>query len=766
MNCIIDKIMEQSKKIPKGYRLKPETHSLIKKVQKMIKCNSDEALNMACRNLIKQIKHNLKGDLIMRKLILVILMIFSSMNIFSQWAVQQFNPDYSSVYFVPGTNTGYATGQYTSLIRKSADGGLSWNNLMSGTIETLEDVFFINQNTGWVVGANGTILYTVNGGLNFTTQTSGSTSSLYTVQFLDVNTGYIAALNGKVLKTTNAGTNWSILNTPGSLLFGSFFLNSNIGWVGSNAGAVYLTTNGGSNWTTQTCPGASTINDIYFTDNQTGWSCASGKIFKTTNGGTTWIEQVSGPNSLFSIFFNNSSNGFACGDLGSLIKTTNGGTNWTPITINTSSTLLSISPLDANNIISVGYNGYVLKSTNSGSNWNILNGSSSGGISSIYFSTSSSGYAVNYYGYLFRTSNGGANWNASQLPINNTTDIFFANSSTGWIAGINSVLEGSDIPVTLKTTNSGANWIQYNPPPIFTAIADMCFSGTINGWILGTSSALSSSGTTTNLCITTNGGINWTNPYNFSDFTRDLYFISTTEGWACGDNGKVYKTNNGGINWVQQTTPNSVDLYSIYFLNSTQGYTCGGAGVILGTTNGGATWNLLPSGTSHYLYSIHFGSSTNGICVGEGGTRLRTTNAGATWINSPEAVQLSFNTAFMVSANNAYIGGDYGYIANLGGIVAINGNENEIPLKYNLSQNYPNPFNPETKITYQLPKGSMVKLIVYDLTGRVVNELINKTQSSGNYEVIFNATAISSGIYFYRLETDEFTETKKLILIK
>lgn len=762
--------MEQNKKIPKGYRLKPETHDLIKKVQKVIKGNTDEALNFACKNILKQLKNSTKGDSVMKIFILVLVIAVSSMKVYSQWVVQQFNPDYSSVFFVPGTNTGYSAGQSVGIIRKSIDGGITWSNLTSGTLEIQNDIFFINQNTGWSVGNNGTILYTTNGGASFVSQTSGVTSTLFSVQFLDANIGYIATGSlGRVLKTTNAGTNWALVTSAGSSgLYASHFMTPNFGWVASLNGAVYLTVNGGTNWTAQTCTGASTINDIYFIDNQTGWCCASEKIFTTTNGGTAWVEQVSGTsNSLFSIFFYNSSNGIACGDLGSILRTTNGGTNWTPISSNTSATLLSISSLDANNILISGSNGYLLKSNNSGGNWNILYGSSSSNISSIYFISTSSGYALNHSGYLYRTSNGGINWNAALLPISNATDITFANASTGWIAGIFSALEtGNDIPITLKTTNSGVNWTQYNPPAIFTSVVDMNFSGALNGWILGTSAALNSSGTTTNLCVTTNGGINWANPYNFNGIIIDLYFVSTTEGWACGDDGKVFKTNNGGSNWVQQTTPNNSDLYSIFFLNSSQGYACGGSGTIISTTNGGTTWNLLPSGTSLYLQSIHFGSATNGICVGELGVRLRTTNSGASWINSPESVQLQLNSAFMVSANNAYVAGDYGYISNFGGIVPIATNQNTVPSDFSLFQNYPNPFNPETRIKYQLPKNSIVKLSVFDITGRIVVELVNNSQNAGSYEIYFNASDLASGLYFYKLETNEFMETKKMIVIK
>ncbi len=91
---------------------------------------------------------------------------------------------------------------------------------------------------------------------------------------------------------------------------------------------------------------------------------------------------------------------------------------------------------------------------------------------------------------------------------------------------------------------------------------------------------------------------------------------------------------------------------------------------------------------------------------------------------------------------------------------------NSLPTEYSLSQNYPNPFNPSTTIKYSIPKRSNVTLKVFDVLGSEVNTLVNKEQPQGNYEVEFDGTELSSGIYFYRLKAGEFIETKKMLLIK
>ena len=91
-----------------------------------------------------------------------------------------------------------------------------------------------------------------------------------------------------------------------------------------------------------------------------------------------------------------------------------------------------------------------------------------------------------------------------------------------------------------------------------------------------------------------------------------------------------------------------------------------------------------------------------------------------------------------------------------------------IPEKFLLAQNYPNPFNPNTKINFSLPSNSAVSLQIFDIEGREVAELINDRRDAGNYEINFDAAkyGLSSGMYFYTLTSDKFSETKKMILVK
>ena len=92
--------------------------------------------------------------------------------------------------------------------------------------------------------------------------------------------------------------------------------------------------------------------------------------------------------------------------------------------------------------------------------------------------------------------------------------------------------------------------------------------------------------------------------------------------------------------------------------------------------------------------------------------------------------------------------------------------QTSVPDAYSISQNYPNPFNPITTIKYQIPELSFVTLKVYDVLGNEITTLLNEEKPVGSYQIEFDATILSSGVYFYKLQAGNFVKTKKMILLK
>lgn len=144
--------------------------------------------------------------------------------------------------------------------------------------------------------------------------------------------------------------------------------------------------------------------------------------------------------------------------------------------------------------------------------------------------------------------------------------------------------------------------------------------------------------------------------------------------------------------------------------------------------------------------------------------------------DSPHGIFESPHSIFLDDSNSVIIGGDYTDSTNGANFFAMKikqksgtgvmPSDNNIPSQYILSQNYPNPFNPNTTIDISIPEYGFVKVEIYDALGRKVKELLNKELSAGNYSVDFNASDLSSGVYYYRLSTKEFIQMKKAVLLK
>ncbi len=165
---------------------------------------------------------------------------------------------------------------------------------------------------------------------------------------------------------------------------------------------------------------------------------------------------------------------------------------------------------------------------------------------------------------------------------------------------------------------------------------------------------------------------------------------------------------------------------------------------------------------------------------GRAGDIIKTTNGGIIWIhessrnNLPTIMWSGLNAFCFINSTIAFIAGENGIILeNTSTInpIGIDPLNNNIPNNFSLLQNYPNPFNPSTKIKFDIPvnvKSQManVKLIIYDVLGREIATLVNEQLKPGSYKAEWDGSNFASGIYFYSLQTEQFAQTKKMLLIK
>jgi len=159
--------------------------------------------------------------------------------------------------------------------------------------------------------------------------------------------------------------------------------------------------------------------------------------------------------------------------------------------------------------------------------------------------------------------------------------------------------------------------------------------------------------------------------------------------------------------------------------------------------------------------NIFTGTQSDGVFI--------STNNGTNWTQRNEGFPANIIVYTVVISNNYIFAGTNNagvYRRPLGELVGIQPISNEIPNQFSLSQNYPNPFNPNTIIRFKIKDSRLTTLKVFDVLGREVETLVNEQLKPGTYEVDFDGSKFSSGVYFYKFVAGEFVETKKMMLVK
>jgi len=203
-----------------------------------------------------------------------------------------------------------------------------------------------------------------------------------------------------------------------------------------------------------------------------------------------------------------------------------------------------------------------------------------------------------------------------------------------------------------------------------------------------------------------------------------------------GFNG-VYLSTNNGITWTQTA------------LNNRMVY-----GLAISGNNPEDSGQVIFAGTNDY-----------GVYL--------SANNGQNWIQKNQGFPNIIDVYSFLIANNYIFAGILGHSVwrrELAEIIGIQNISTEIPSAYPLEQNYPNPFNSITNVKFQLKSGMLnggnAKIIVFDILGKEIATLVNEKLQPGTYQVNFDGSSLTSGVYFYRLTTDNFTETKRMILSK
>ncbi len=713
-----------------------------------------------------------------------------------------------SIFFVDNF-TGWTCGS-SGTIWKTTDGCTSWIPQTQSSSFSFEKIIFINPNNGIVIGLNGIAFKTTNSGTNWIQQSTGVTNNLYDIAYIAPNTFWAVGVT-RILKSTDNGNTWLFQTNPSpSSTYNSIHMvDANTGYIVGNSGILLKTTNGGGP-TVLPCF-TKVVNGIIVNDNSWSQGCAWGDydsdgdqdlvVVSYNNGcptctypfllyrndGGTFTKILTGPiateiNRGFGCSWGDYDNDgrldlFVAASMGSpnnLLYHNEGGGNFTKITsgsiVNDGGNSVGCAWIDYDRdgwldmfVVNIySENDFLYKNNGNGT-----------------FTKITSGTIVNDGSYGRGCCVGDYD-NDGWIDIfiacfSGQTDRLYKNNGNGTFT-----LTTGVIP-TDNYWGCGGDFGDYDNDGFLDLFVtnqnglNRLYHNNGNGTFTLTNSLPSNeTGPTSYGCV-------WADYDN--DGRLDLYVSNFG-----GANAFLYK-NNGSGNFSRVLNESLVNDFAYTVANSIIDINSDGK-IDFFSTNNGSTSPLNDllymnnCGTGNYLGLKLKGCTLNKSAIGAkvivkagGITYIRELSGGQGLLSQSthfqhfglgsstivDSVIVRWTTGNVQRSSNVSVNQ---YILVDECLLGLISNTNEIPKDFSLSQNYPNPFNPLTKIKFALPRNTVASLKIFDVSGKEVSVLINQELQAGYFEYEFDANSLSSGIYFYKIIAGNFSETKKMVLVK
>jgi photosystem II stability/assembly factor-like uncharacterized protein len=630
-----------------------------------------------------------------------------------------------------------------------------------------------------------------NSGSTWVRKYAGAVTDFAINVFNNSSVVYIAEKNsgtGGILKSTNGGDNFTrITSLPTSDIGKSLVATGNSPnivyvFLGRNSTqypiGVYKSTNSGGNWeniTPQNAPGFSTRNVEYKSiltvcpANPSIVMTGTTSMCRSIDGGQSWTEYLDiGAHPYRNLHGDH--HRMEWKDDGNTVYSTNdGGIAVSSDRGATWSTIINILPVTQIYKFDVGisnknviYGGTqdngIVKTVNLGSSWQFLFTGDGGGIEidpvsfNKVFSTHGGSSVPNVSWGRYKTTDGGIETPWPEITNN-------ISSNDDWCPSIHSdkyspiYLYTNGGPYIYKSTNDGAGWTKLNTTAFPTPYI---FNFSVSYFVSG--------GSVIYACLE-----DIPESGNHSGKLLRVY-----------DNGIWYERSTGlpqSGAWVRNVAIHPTNTNIAYALmNGVNGQK------IFKTTDRGVTWTNITGNLPNVPVSdlVPHPTDNNKLYLSSEFGCYKTSNGGTNWFrwnngmpeNLPSANTINdLGVIDSIAQNGKYyiVAATYGrgfWMREISGDDPIGVINNSIPVAYYLSQNYPNPFNPSTKINYSIAKSGIVKITVYDVLGRAVKILVDEKETPGQYTIEFRGENFSSGVYFYRIETEAFTAVKKMILLK
>ena len=704
----------------------------------------------------------------MKKCIFIIsIILFVALSVQAQW-VQTNGPYGGWISSIVTTNTGIIIGTYPAGIFLSSDQGATWRKSNKEPVDKygIPNIECLEvDSTEIFAGTDRGMFTSTDGGESWDYVSSPLQYGVYALEAKRSKL-FASGCYGVFVSADN-GVSWDSAGLS-TMLVGSIAVGDSFLIAGTNGNDIYRSTDEGKQWTSVYNSGyilgIRMIGSNLYAGVRSQQSIYSIHVLVSTDQGKTWNisdNGITGPaNQCVGVmsFAGNNSNIYAATLGWGIFRSTNNGANW--VNVDTGLTNLNIESLASNNsMVFAGTGDGFFISTDDGTNWqHDVNGIIDTQIESL-FEDNGEMYAATWGSGVFRSSDAGNSWeavnkglgNMSTLAITENNDKLFLGTASG----------------VYTSTDNGDSW---------------SFSGLKNHYIdcIAASGLKVFAGVSagTGIFVSTDFGLSWDSCRAITSF---IECIAVVDSIILGGGNGIYRSTDNGLIWIPADSGLS-EMGGIYYpsinsiaviydsVNNRHANLFAASDVygIFRSTDYGISWNSVGLNYQMVRSMTTIGST---ILVGmlDSGKVYVSTNNGNSWKLVDEALTTNNPlTSFVSSNTNIFAGteGDGVWRRPLSDLVAVKSQRNMSPQKFSLEQNFPNPFNPTTTISFDLPERSKVQLKIFNILGEEVKDLINEEKAAGHYEYQWNARGLASGVYFYRLKSGSFVETKKLILLR
>jgi len=700
-------------------------------------------------------------------------------------------------------------------IYKTTDGAENWSFL---TLIT-EDIYSIsidpNDNNIIYASAYSHYIYkSTNGGISWKALTIGTAERVYFygIQVDDSNSDFIYGF-GKIgsiedqticfLKSTNGGENWLIHSITSDIKYHIYGKNwwiidpndtNNLFILTSYADGLkfhpflFKSGDGGATWQGIDLSNITSMVNTFCMDvdkNGTIIMCfGDAGIYKSTDSGLSWIRSTAYPKNLYSIKYLSDNPDIIAGGHNDVVYiSTDGGIIWIAYTHGLSGGNIERIIFNSSKEFTIGNECGILKSTDAGATWFEKNeGINIKDISALEVSKSNP--AVMYVGVpyegIYKTTNAGTSW----ILVKKSYQVISLSIDANIIYSLEP--EGARKYNVYKTKDSGITWnVIKNTERGFDIVAKDNFV-----WL----SYKPTFGSLFKLAKSTNGGADWSD-YLISDSygspssitidpqNSDIIYVGGYFSKKGDKTGFVFKSTDSGVNWINIfTASGKYRVYSVHFdpSNSNIVYFNADDGIYK-STSGGIGWKKVYTGLSNALYidtkGKIYGRISDGLIVSTENDTVWEKHIGILpSINSytKNALHLDENKGIIYTGTAQ----EGVWAVQLGAITNVNYDRKKTITDYKLFSNYPNPFNQHTVIRFQVSGvrdqgsgGMQVRLEIYNILGQLVTTLVDEEKMPGEYRVFWDGKNmrgedVPSGVYFYRMQTGDFSKVKKMVLMR